>query len=679
MTMVASASDSTHHSATKTSSSTKEKVNINRIDAISKENLHQLYSEFIAASYLEDTNRHDRASELYLKALALAPQSPFLLFQAGNALLRSGKTTEAIRIAEKAIKETTPVFEIYELLGRAYLANQEWDKATLNLEKAAAENPNSIQTLTDLSLLYIRDNHFESAITLFRKMAAADPTQAVLYNYKAAALLFQLNRFDEAQQEYLDIIKQYPQFYEACMQLGAIYEIKGEQDKAIETYKNALNVVKNNDEEIEIRYRLGSLYQTQKGIDEAFRQYNRIKELDSNELKAWKATLAIYVSQGDYGKALKEGIELGKKTPGDYRIHLLLKEIYAKQNQEEEGYKQFLLAFNDAISNKLEQDCLSYLYEITQSGFVDKCREFSLTDQIKQSLSRCSSQYPKFIRNFFALASFGLATNNKSMLADGLKSIVSAVEEIPKNKDQKKLDSICFDYLIWYKIRYSFIEMGIISKMESAFNQCKSFFPEDVELLRALSQSAIDQQKWESAKNFLFDIQKQLEEDSPYRKELVLQIALVYDKLNQLDPLESLLQEAMKEYPSDAQIYNFLGYTYADRNIKLDEARSLVEKAQSLDPEDGNILDSLGWVYYRLGKNREAVLKLEEAAEMEKNHPVIMDHLGDAYLQEGQTEKALSTWKKSLQVGPDFPFEFTPEFQERITKKIKEAETRSKP
>ena len=48
--------------------------------------------------------------------------------------------------------------------------------------------------------------------------------------------------------------------------------------------------------------------------------------------------------------------------------------------------------------------------------------------------------------------------------------------------------------------------------------------------------------------------------------------------------------------PDNAQAYNALGYTLADRNVRLDEAKALIEKANALSPDDASILDSLGWV-----------------------------------------------------------------------------------
>ncbi|HQH71501.1 MAG TPA: tetratricopeptide repeat protein, partial [bacterium] len=83
--------------------------------------------------------------------------------------------------------------------------------------------------------------------------------------------------------------------------------------------------------------------------------------------------------------------------------------------------------------------------------------------------------------------------------------------------------------------------------------------------------------------------------------------------------------------------------------------------------------------YYRLDRNREAIGHLQRALELEKNHPVILDHLGDALHKEGDRKKAVEYWRQAIQYGPEFPLEFTPEFKERVARKIQEAMSQEKP
>ncbi|NJM34454.1 MAG: DUF374 domain-containing protein [Rhodomicrobium sp.] len=80
--------------------------------------------------------------------------------------------------------------------------------------------------------------------------------------------------------------------------------------------------------------------------------------------------------------------------------------------------------------------------------------------------------------------------------------------------------------------------------------------------------------------------------------------------------------------PGDAQAYNALGYSLADRNVRLPEARDLIRKALSMSPGEPFITDSLGWVEYRMG-NREEALKWLRQAYAARPDTEIAAHLGE--------------------------------------------------
>ena len=101
------------------------------------------------------------------------------------------------------------------------------------------------------------------------------------------------------------------------------------------------------------------------------------------------------------------------------------------------------------------------------------------------------------------------------------------------------------------------------------------------------------------------------------------------------DKAENAFREVLRLNPDNSSAMNYLGYMFADRNIRLEEALKLVNKALELEPHNGAYLDSLGWVYYRLDKLDEAVDNLKQAAQKVSRDPVVHDHLGDVYFRQG--------------------------------------------
>ncbi|MDP1643876.1 MAG: tetratricopeptide repeat protein [Thiobacillus sp.] len=137
----------------------------------------------------------------------------------------------------------------------------------------------------------------------------------------------------------------------------------------------------------------------------------------------------------------------------------------------------------------------------------------------------------------------------------------------------------------------------------------------------------------------------------PDSADLLYDRAMVAEKLDKLDVLEADLRRVIVLRPDDAQAYNALGYTLADRTNRLAEAIGLLDKALSLAPEDPFILDSVGWAQYRSGNLARAQEYLERAYKVRPD-PEIAAHLGEVLWARGQRDEAGKLWQTSLQTHP---------------------------
>lgn len=137
----------------------------------------------------------------------------------------------------------------------------------------------------------------------------------------------------------------------------------------------------------------------------------------------------------------------------------------------------------------------------------------------------------------------------------------------------------------------------------------------------------------------------------PDSAELLYDRAMVAERLDRLDVLETDLRRVIVLRPEDAQAYNALGYTLADRTDRLAEAVALLDKALALAPEDPFILDSVGWAQYRSGNLSRAQEFLERAYRARPD-PEIAAHLGEVLWARGRRDEAGTLWQSSLQNHP---------------------------
>jgi tetratricopeptide (TPR) repeat protein len=148
-----------------------------------------------------------------------------------------------------------------------------------------------------------------------------------------------------------------------------------------------------------------------------------------------------------------------------------------------------------------------------------------------------------------------------------------------------------------------------------------------------------------------FDVVERGLDKLPNNPELLYDYAMLAEKLDRLDILESSLRQVIKLRPDHAHAYNALGYSLADRNLRLDEARTLIDQALKLAPDDSYIIDSLGWVLYRQGKTEEALKELQRAYAGRQDAEIAA-HLGEVLWVLGRRVEAQKVWDEALAKTP---------------------------
>jgi len=140
-------------------------------------------------------------------------------------------------------------------------------------------------------------------------------------------------------------------------------------------------------------------------------------------------------------------------------------------------------------------------------------------------------------------------------------------------------------------------------------------------------------------------------------RDLIFTRAAALEQLDQVEESEALFRQLVETEPNDANAANYLGYMWADREVRLEEALELIARAVSLDPENSAFLDSLGWVHFRLGDLAEAERWLRRAVDLGGNlgDGTIFCHLGEVLLAGGDRSEARRYLVLGLDLGCEDP------------------------
>ncbi len=145
---------------------------------------------------------------------------------------------------------------------------------------------------------------------------------------------------------------------------------------------------------------------------------------------------------------------------------------------------------------------------------------------------------------------------------------------------------------------------------------------------------------------------EQADTDTPGTAEIKYDLAMLYERQGRYDDFERLMREIIELAPDNANAYNSLGYTFADRNVNLEEAEELLEQALELEPDNPYILDSVGWYLYRTGDYSGALEYLRRSWHQLPSAEVAA-HLGEVLWMMQRKSEARDIWKQGHAQEPD--------------------------
>ncbi|MBF0456983.1 MAG: tetratricopeptide repeat protein [Nitrospirae bacterium] len=153
-----------------------------------------------------------------------------------------------------------------------------------------------------------------------------------------------------------------PNDYEALLNLGAVYLMEGQPDKAIAAYNKALEI---NPNDYEASSNLGALYSSTGEHDKAIEACNKALEINSKYDGAWYNLGNAYSATGRPHKAIAAYIKALEFDPENYRTLNNLGVIYLIIGQHKKGFNALLSSIKIQPNEKLPLNGMFYLFYIT--------------------------------------------------------------------------------------------------------------------------------------------------------------------------------------------------------------------------------------------------------------------------------------------------------------------------
>jgi tetratricopeptide (TPR) repeat protein len=130
----------------------------------------------------------------------------------------------------------------------------------------------------------------------------------------------------------------------------------------------------------------------------------------------------------------------------------------------------------------------------------------------------------------------------------------------------------------------------------------------------------------------------------------------IYFERGYIAEAEHFLQLALRDDPDNSEALYGIGSVYLQQN-KTTEARALFERVIKLPQRYPGTLpnawNNLGLLSAREGRTDEAIQQFQQALQMDPDHFIALENLGNAYRQAKRWDDAKSTLQRALQLQPD--------------------------
>lgn len=506
----------------------------------------------------------------------------------------------------------------YFLWGSHAEYNEHFPEALEAYEKALICDENAGYVREKLPVLMLKMGEFDKAAT-WLEQAIDDHPKDDTYRLFLANLYIQQENVEDAIRLYGEVLEKDPDNEGVHLRLGLLYSHLEQYDTAEAIFNEMLKknensyfthlslarllkqIKKHQDAaqayekglalnwSKELAYELGHFYVTQEMYNDALRVYTTITENDEFDERAALSRIQVLLDLERSEESLDELNILRTHSKNPANIDLIISKVLLQNNDADEA-RAILIRLTQ------ESEDPEPLYMLALLAFQEEDYETSL-----KYLSRIDKDAEQFEEAIY------LQTRVYQKQGD----IDLAINSLKKHISSESSRSPLFYALL----SSLYQEKGQNPAATTLMKEAISLYPEN--------------------------------------HQLFFEYGLLLEKNGLTEEAIVQMKQVLELQPDHAEALNFVGYTWADKNMNLEQALEYISKAVELKPNNGFILDSLGWVYYRLGKFNRAATELERSLELEPGDPHIYEHLGDVYIALEKQSDALKAYRKAFQMFVD--------------------------
>ena len=427
-------------------------------------------------------------------------------------------------------------------------------------------------------------------------------------------------------------------------------------------------LIKINPDRVAYYFELADVYFVEKKYDEALKLYDNIEKIEGASDRLTVKRQQIFLKQG---KVESAGSDLEARIaaePTQIKYYLLLAEIYNSNSQIDAALKVLERAKKIDPNNGQVHLALAEIYrdkKNTDASFSEISEAFALPDlDINEKLRIISGYFPKFPEpnakaSALELSKLIIAAHPKDARAHALYGDMLFQNNKVKEAKESYQRSIAIDNQ-QYEVREQLVRLelnnndldNVIQDGEDAL----TYFPNQATMNYFVGVAWSQKKQYTKALSYLKNATSLEFEDKQMLSLSYSALGDAYHELKNTPSSDEAYERSLVNNPDNVFTLNNYAYYLSVRNEKLDKAAEYAKRANELQPKNSSFEDTYAWILFKQKKYAEAKQWIEKAvADTKYKNATVTEHYGDIMFYTGNTDAAVSNWKKAKEYGSTSP------------------------
>jgi tetratricopeptide (TPR) repeat protein len=488
------------------------------------------------------------------------------------------------------------------------------------IDSRAKEVPTAYETSGDF---YLRVGDGNEALRHYKMGLQADPAREPVYQKRIIEILMRQGKKTAAANLNDQILKKTPKDTDARSLRASLLLDQGEIQKSSAELENLVAETPGN---YVTRYNLGRAHAAQGDYEGARREFTKVLALKRDYVPARLAFAQLQLAHQEYEDAWRQGSEVLRFDKTNTEAPLVQSAALwgVKRYREADEQLRNLVKANSNSAAILFQVGSAYLgrkqfgpaeevfrkmYQLDPAdprgliGMKEVYMAENEPDKATEALQSELRQHPARIDYRMVLANTAERIGKYDLAISEYRTVAASVDE------RSKSGATVYLHLgEIYRLR------GDLDNAIAALNKARLAQPENPQILGALGQAL----------------------DSAGRKQEARQH---YEHCLRLDP-------------KNGMALNNLAFLLVENHGDLDQALTYAQRARQALPHFTDVSDTLGQIYLRKQLTDSAVDTFKEIVAQQPARAIYRYHLGQAYAQKGEKQKAIQELETALKSNP---------------------------